>query len=424
MSRQTLRKRQRGFTLVELAISTVAIGAIVAIAAGLTARGLSKPETGSAGRLLNVNATENPLSRQAIDQAIRGFYLANLRLPCPDLDDDGLENCVGDAYGALPYRSLGLVPSREYGWLIPVGYGVYKGAGAADLTTAGNHYALRPARVNPACTSSTADTACSVSAALNIASGVSFRADDEPTRNVRDVCAALSSAMREGQADSRLHVAFPGGAKSAVAYVFVLSRTPEIKTGTTPLETREPVPGLSRLRFLSEMAPVNAAQDDFHAVKSFQELFEDFRCISKAATSEGTLRATEVHIASELVMRVRQANANYMLESATSQREGAEQDVVFGALAVAITTADLIISIAEATTLNGAAIANIAVTALELANAIAAVVLAVQGRDDARDWEDEVEARVAAAKVALKQAGVAQLSSRDFADEVAARGGM
>jgi len=408
-----------------MAVGALLIGVVVAVAARLVTSSAAGGGAGGTGAALDINSTENPLARPAIDQAIRGFYLSQRRLPCPDLDDDGLENCGGVAYGSLPYRSLGLSPSREFGWLVPVGYGVYKGAGTADLTVAGNHYKLRPARVDPACNSATPAASCTVSEALNIAAGVSLRASDDASGNMRDVCESLSAAMREGQSDSRLHVLFPSGAKAAVAYVFVLSRTPEIRAGnTTPLETRKAQVGVSRLQFLSEMAPVTASQDDFHAVKSFKELYEDFHCIAKTASSEGTLRATEVHIASELVMRVRQANANYMLESAEAQHDGAVQDIAFGAVAVVLTTADLVISIAEATTINVAAIANVVVTAAELANAIAQLVLATQGANDAEEWETEVRGRVDRAKSELRVAGIQQLLSRNIADEVATRGGL
>lgn len=411
---------QRGFTLVELAVSTAVAAVVIGVAASLATATLGQSGGGAGGQESGVGST---FSRETIDLAIRGFYLANLRLPCVDQTGDGLENCdAASAAGYLPHRTLGLNPPPQSTWRVPIAYGVYRNAPTADLAESGNRYALRPLRYGAACGAATPAGACTVGEAVTIAAGVSFREQTDSTNNMRDVCERLGVAAAAAQNDGLLHVAYPDGAKAPQAYVFAISRTPEIKTGSTALETRHG--SESAVRFLSELAPTDANQDDVYYGKSFNELYQDFDCIGKTVGTESTLRATEVMIASEFIAQIRVQNANYMLESADSQVDQAIQDTAFAAIGVLTATADLVIAIAEATTANPVAIAGAVTAGIELANAIAGVALAALAITDAQDWRADVTVRVTAARAALQAAGVAMEESRTFADEIANRGGM
>ena len=108
------KKKSQGFSLVELAIVMVILGFLIG--------GLLKP----LGR--QIQASQMMATHKALDEyktALLGFALMNGRLPCPDVDGDGLEdkvtggaNCPAiecQASGGEPaWATLGA--SREDAW--------------------------------------------------------------------------------------------------------------------------------------------------------------------------------------------------------------------------------------------------------------------------------------------------------------------
>ena len=102
-----------GFTLVELAV----VVAVIALMLG----SLLVPLTSQVEQR-NVSQTERTLDLAR--EALLGYALINGRLPCPDTNDDGLENaapigdpesCAGGQYaGNLPWATLGV--SQADGW--------------------------------------------------------------------------------------------------------------------------------------------------------------------------------------------------------------------------------------------------------------------------------------------------------------------
>jgi|GEM_PF-403592 prepilin-type N-terminal cleavage/methylation domain len=125
-------RRQGGFTLVEMAVVLVilsVIGVILARWMGTTT-------------LEHTHALQRTLLQRAED-AVLGFATIQHRLPCPDTDGDGLENCDGSAVAMLPYRTIGLPDARA----ARVRYGVLRRAGdsavLADWDTSANRAADR-----------------------------------------------------------------------------------------------------------------------------------------------------------------------------------------------------------------------------------------------------------------------------------------
>ena len=88
--------RQRGFSLVELAV-VLLIAGLIAVAVVRTLPLLLSPGDGADSR---------PFQDAA--DAVAGFAMAEARLPCPDASGDGREECNGDAIGRLPWRTLGI----------------------------------------------------------------------------------------------------------------------------------------------------------------------------------------------------------------------------------------------------------------------------------------------------------------------------
>ncbi len=115
-------KRQylNGYSLVEMSLVLVIIGII----GFFSIRFLS--QIGS--QTLN-QQFKNDLERA--DEALIGFVLANSRLPCPDTNNDGNENCAStNKHGFLPVNTLGIETSSQSKKGMPIRYGVFRKANA------------------------------------------------------------------------------------------------------------------------------------------------------------------------------------------------------------------------------------------------------------------------------------------------------
>jgi len=117
-------RRQSGFTLIELALILVILGIVAILAIQLV------PQLTDRFRL---DETSNNL--RELEDSITGFAYQYNRLPCPDTDSDGIENCdAGDHVGRIAYNSLGLPGPAIDEARRPLRYGVYRNtADNADL---------------------------------------------------------------------------------------------------------------------------------------------------------------------------------------------------------------------------------------------------------------------------------------------------
>ncbi|MEZ5525720.1 MAG: prepilin-type N-terminal cleavage/methylation domain-containing protein [Pseudomonadales bacterium] len=107
--------KHAGFTLVEIAIVMVIFGLIIG---GLF--GPMKTQLENLDRRETLDTIDNTRA------AIIGFAIRNGRIPCPDTDNDGLENRVGancsNARGTAPWATLGV--SQVDAWKRPLTYRV------------------------------------------------------------------------------------------------------------------------------------------------------------------------------------------------------------------------------------------------------------------------------------------------------------
>lgn len=126
-------KYQTGFTLIELAIVLVIIGALVGSILGTLG-----------ARIENTRRAETQDALDKIKLSLYGFAMSQspVRLPCPDTDNDGQENMVGGSCstltspGNLPWVSLGI--SRGDAWASTYSYWVadeYSNAAGFVVTT-------------------------------------------------------------------------------------------------------------------------------------------------------------------------------------------------------------------------------------------------------------------------------------------------
>lgn len=137
-------------------------------------------------------AAQNDAVRTA-DQALQGFAASHFRLPCPDTNGDGVEDCAGGAQkGYLPYRTLGLEGYDNRRGPGRLKYLVYRSA-TTDLASVkdlfsphawdGTAYSYTPAQTNGA-----------------------------------DFCAALGQSIQETSAAGTAHTVDSGGTLHMVAY--------------------------------------------------------------------------------------------------------------------------------------------------------------------------------------------------------------
>ncbi len=127
------RHSQRGFTLLEVALSVTVMGVI--LIAMMVARNMS---ASGGGTISDLTFTDSVVT------ALYNFSKRNHRLPCPDVDGDGYEDVVAGVCaatiksGGVPYFTLGMTLSGPLGTGIDrmLVYSVYRGSGAAaqDLT--------------------------------------------------------------------------------------------------------------------------------------------------------------------------------------------------------------------------------------------------------------------------------------------------
>lgn len=113
-----IRHKQQGFSLLE-------IGIVLALLAGLSmvlvAQNREQAPIYSDTEMLHI-----------ADKQLRSFMAANARLPCADINDDGVEDCGGTAKGQLPYVTLGLNRQLFTAGNNAMRYGVYRNPHATD----------------------------------------------------------------------------------------------------------------------------------------------------------------------------------------------------------------------------------------------------------------------------------------------------
>lgn len=122
-----MKKRlNQGYTLIEMAFGLVVLGVVVVV---LWRFGFTATQ--------RIEQMQAPQTLLVADQALTGFLAANHRLPCPDTDNNGLENCGGAATGRLPLVTLGLARAD----LLNVRYGVFRSiTNNADLAVASDRF--------------------------------------------------------------------------------------------------------------------------------------------------------------------------------------------------------------------------------------------------------------------------------------------
>jgi len=130
------RWQQCGFSLVLMAALLFIVGGGVVLMLAMVPAQQSN----------QLGASSEQLTARA-NAALLGFIFTNARLPCPDANNDGVEDCPAgpNPVGALPYRTLRLPQAARNAVRTPLRYAVYLGSNAtaandAELSVFKNRY--------------------------------------------------------------------------------------------------------------------------------------------------------------------------------------------------------------------------------------------------------------------------------------------
>jgi prepilin-type N-terminal cleavage/methylation domain-containing protein len=352
-------KKSRGYTLIELSIALAVLGIVVVLI----------------WRFVGYNAqhavsnSEQNLLRSA-DMAVTGFVLSNNRLPCPDTNADGNEDCAaGSVVGRLPFANLGFSQANAG----QIRYGVYRNPGVgiadADLAT------LTQDRMQMITTQGAGLTMTGTQFSNGQLNGIDF-------------CAGLRTAEAKAPSNSFLHIITPGGNLN-VAYALALpgSRNADDSGGILDSGNAGSTPG-----FEAPARATSGTYDDRVVAVGFDRLIGRLDCIQALASS------THAHAnAATQAEMMRQAMADYkrqldlIAKMAEANMAGGIAGVASSTAGVAIGAAEIALAIAQSITSLGAAapiaalaIAGEVVAVIALASAIASLVLAVDAWNEAK----------------------------------------
>ncbi len=119
-----IRRLERGFSLLELAVALFILGFMFTALPMLLSS-------------LNSAQSADP-SAETVDagtNALVGFVVQQDRLPCPDQNSDGVEDCDGSRSGGFPYATLGLGRPLVNDEGYALHYGVYQSAAVPLVET-------------------------------------------------------------------------------------------------------------------------------------------------------------------------------------------------------------------------------------------------------------------------------------------------
>jgi hypothetical protein len=183
-----------------------------------------------------------------VDEQILGFIAAYNRLPCPDNNNDGLENCGANS-GTIPYKTLGL--NEDYAGVgsIPLRYAVFRNTAAqADLTTITDLF-------NPTDSHGTVTT-------LNQINGLDF-------------CTALANGKASTFSANYAHIVLPDGTMAAVPYVVVTAGLGNADGSGSNFDGRNDTAAMD---FEAPNKNHDANYDDTVFSKNFDELANTLEC--------------------------------------------------------------------------------------------------------------------------------------------------
>lgn len=333
-------KRARGYTLIELSV-------------GLGILGLVLVAVWRFGFVANqrIAEAEIPPALTIAEEALLGFAAARHRLPCPDANRDGLEDCAAST-GVLPVLTLGLARAG----MGQIRYGIYRGATTNAALDADLASALD--RFHPLLTLGTPPTA--LRTPLGSVGGIDF-------------CTALSNAGGAIPNPDLLTVRDRAGTVLRnAAYALALPGATDANADGDIFDG--PASGTGFAAAPSQS--VSVTYDDTVRVADFTQLFERLSCASTLAAA-GHAHPNTASGAAILsaAMSEYQVQLELASETAGAKVAGATAGVASAAAGVSSAAATMLIAVSQTLVSQGALAGIVAAgSAAVAANSVATVV--------------------------------------------------
>ncbi|MBP9217997.1 MAG: hypothetical protein KBD39_09275 [Sterolibacterium sp.] len=205
------------------------------------------------------------------DQSLKGFSQARFRLPCPDTDNDGNEDCGGatNSVGTLPWETLGIADSRVRG----LRYGVYRKSSVANPSTDAD-LASNIDRFKPLLTTLPSPPHYPVTLESSLGNS-----------NLIDFCTALMNGANDTFHSDRLHTVARdihgteiSGSGQNVAYALAAPGLLDTDGGGNRFDGAQSVQTSSNPVFDSPSRPHSTNYDDQIRVAGFDQLFSTLSC--------------------------------------------------------------------------------------------------------------------------------------------------
>lgn len=375
--------RQRGFTLLEMALTLFSVGFLMAAVPQLVQQG-------------NATLAAAPGSQpaDAAELALKGFVLANNRLPCPTaspaLAHAGSEDCSLSS-GFVPFKVLGLAAPVTNPYGHPFAYGVLRGD---------NHLGVASQRYTPAYLSPGASyLAVPAVATSALTNGLDFCAKLRD-QSMRSHDAQLLSVRHWNDRNNSSKMR-----NAAWVLVDPGQRNADVNVLAHPLFGAGNQPG--QLLFDSPGRAAGIDYDDQVRVASLAQLYGELRCPTLLAAASAATREADFALDHWRVRSYLADFRSYELRVREQKLRQAEITQLMQILNLSMTAAgfvlDLGIGLASASGAASIAATTVAgITAVTLASI--GVKDAVESVTDARDEVNEGRQRKADANTAMAAA--------------------
>jgi prepilin-type N-terminal cleavage/methylation domain-containing protein len=363
---------QSGYSLIELSIGLSVLGAVVVAIALFTS---------SANK--TIERIESPITLSAADKALVGFIAAKHRLPCPDTNGDGLEDCglisggQSAVIGQLPVVDLGLARSD----MATIRYGVFNYKNGLGLPSNIDLSAANVDSFYPLLTN-IPSTAGGSPSAITMPMGVS---------NGIDFCNSL-----------RMGAALPRGTSTIVNALHIRSNANVVLKNVAyaislPSSDTDPATSINKIAnaFAAPASPVANGMQDSVIAMDFGQIFDRLSCAGVLASSShahpNVASAAAIMRGAMLDYKV-QLDLQYDLTDLAV--DSADVALLLSIGATASAAAGVAISIADTMATLGIQAPSIALAALSVGTAVAAAVKAGLAVDAAKAVRTIAQERV------------------------------